>query len=445
MSISVDTVFEVRSTGSDTNGGGFVAGSGTDYSQQDSAQASGTNLAVDATTNTKVTSASHSFVAADVGNLINISAGTGFTTGVYQIVSVSSGAANLDRSPAATSTTGGTWAMGGALATPAQAESLRVSGNTVYLKGSFTLSSALSINKGSASGRWSRWIGYTSTRTDGGRATFKAGADSINLISPGASFTEVELRNILLDGNGHSSINGFFNTSNGGPSNIINCRAINMVTGFQNRQGNVLFLDCSADTCSSYGFARDTGNDYITARCFAYNCGEGFHVGRMAVDCIADSCGTGFEIESPGMVVRCIARNSTTYGFYCTSNSEGTILLNCRSYNSSGTPIHYNHGNAPFGQPTRGVTVADCAAGGTGTVSANIHADNFPGFVTLTGDPDTAPASKNYAPNTTAGAGAAVRGKSIVYADTGTTGYPDIGVQHQDAGGGSTVIVIEDD
>src|SRR4051812_11531766 len=105
------TVFEVWSTGSDTlNGGCFVAGaSGTDYPQQAAAQFSGPGLAVDATTNTVVSSASHAFVAADVGNCIQITAGTGFTTGFYQVVSVASNAATLDRSPAATGTTGGTW------------------------------------------------------------------------------------------------------------------------------------------------------------------------------------------------------------------------------------------------------------------------------------------------------------------------------------------------
>src|SRR5438105_2455552 len=105
MAISASFVWEVRTTGADTNGGGFKTGAtGTDFSQQDAAQASGADLAVDATTNTKITSATHNFVAADVGNLIQISAGTGYTTGFYEIVSVASNAATLDRSPAAVGT-----------------------------------------------------------------------------------------------------------------------------------------------------------------------------------------------------------------------------------------------------------------------------------------------------------------------------------------------------
>src|SRR6476661_4844198 len=125
MSLSAATVWEVRPAGSgasDNNGGGFVAGaSGTDFSQQDAAAYSGTNLAIDAATNTKVTSATHNFVAADVGNLLQITAGAGFTTGFYQIVSVASNAATLDRSAGTLGSTGGTFAVGGALASPGKA------------------------------------------------------------------------------------------------------------------------------------------------------------------------------------------------------------------------------------------------------------------------------------------------------------------------------------
>jgi hypothetical protein len=73
MAISAYTTWEVRATGNDSNGGGFVTGStGTDYSQQDASQYSGSDLVVDATTNTKVTAASHLFVASDVGNILRI-------------------------------------------------------------------------------------------------------------------------------------------------------------------------------------------------------------------------------------------------------------------------------------------------------------------------------------------------------------------------------------
>lgn len=57
-----------------------------------------------------VTSASHNFVAADVGSLIYISAGTNWLVGWYQIISTATNAATLDHACASTSSpTAGSW------------------------------------------------------------------------------------------------------------------------------------------------------------------------------------------------------------------------------------------------------------------------------------------------------------------------------------------------
>lgn len=73
-----------------------------------------TDLVIDASLNTKVTSASRNFVAADVGRILYVSGGTGFTVGYYVVVSVASNAATLDRAVGTTGSTGGT----GSLADP---------------------------------------------------------------------------------------------------------------------------------------------------------------------------------------------------------------------------------------------------------------------------------------------------------------------------------------
>jgi hypothetical protein len=68
-------------------------------------------LAVDASNNKKVTSASYSFVPGDVGGWIDVTGGTGWTVGRYGILSVSGTAAVLDASPAAANTTNGTYIL----------------------------------------------------------------------------------------------------------------------------------------------------------------------------------------------------------------------------------------------------------------------------------------------------------------------------------------------
>ena len=69
----------------------------------------GSNLTVDATKNLKVTDTYTIFQSWNVGQVLTITGGTGFTTGNYTVVSVSGGAAVLSSSPAAVGTTGGIW------------------------------------------------------------------------------------------------------------------------------------------------------------------------------------------------------------------------------------------------------------------------------------------------------------------------------------------------
>ena len=133
MALSANTVLEVRLTGSDTNGGGFVTGAaGTDWSQQDSPQYSVTDGV--ATGNTVVSSASAAFGTDVVGNLVYLQGGTGsLVAGWYQITARTSGNITLDRNVAAG--TGITLKIGGALASPGQAGAIAtVSGIRTYIK-----------------------------------------------------------------------------------------------------------------------------------------------------------------------------------------------------------------------------------------------------------------------------------------------------------------------
>lgn len=191
--LSANTQWEVRTTGSATNGGCWVSGAtGTDFSQQNAAQFSGTDLAVDAVVNTRVTSATHNFAAADVGNCINITAGAGFTTGFYQVVSLTGAAANLDRSPAAVGVTGGTWAEGGGLLTIAAANTPHVSGNTIWIRsGTYTLTTVVQTGAGRIV-----YQGYGTTHGDSTRATITTATNSTNLFDVNSTTTGFTWRNL---------------------------------------------------------------------------------------------------------------------------------------------------------------------------------------------------------------------------------------------------------
>src|ERR1051325_5937093 len=226
MALSAVTTWEVRTAGSDTAcSGGFVTGaSGTDYSQQDAAQFSGTNLAsANGTTNPpQVTSATHNFVAADVGNIIQITAGTNWTAGFYQIVSCAANAATLDRAcGTAASISGGTWCEGGALAAPGIASGAKAQGNDVWIKaGTYTISSSteniatgkvkeiFGTGGGVDGANFSRWEGYQSLRNDKGTKPIlkvaAAGVTAIIVFHSEAQSLIVD--NIEIDGNSKTDI-----------------------------------------------------------------------------------------------------------------------------------------------------------------------------------------------------------------------------------------------
>jgi hypothetical protein len=145
MAIAATMVWEIdAATGNDANGGGFDATAGTPGTNY----AWGVGQAVYALTSlanvagdwTKATCGSRAFTAADVGNVLNVTGGTGFTAGRYQILSVAGTTATFDRAiGTGADSTNGTGNLGGSLASIVAAfiqtaTSPVVAGNKLYIK-----------------------------------------------------------------------------------------------------------------------------------------------------------------------------------------------------------------------------------------------------------------------------------------------------------------------
>ena len=145
MAFASGTHWDIRVSGSDSNGGGFnTSATGTDRSQQDTAFLTFTDIVIGGT-NTTITSAAHPFDATSPGNVINITGGTGFTVQRIQIVSVAGGVATCDKAVGTAGSTGGTGNLGGALQ---------------------TITKAFSLTSGTSDNRWVFWIKagtYTNT------------------------------------------------------------------------------------------------------------------------------------------------------------------------------------------------------------------------------------------------------------------------------------------
>lgn len=254
--------WNVRTDGANTNGGCFdpgVASPGTDYGAQASAQVAFTDLVIGAT-NTQLTSAGNPFSSASVGNCIDITSGTGFTTGWYEVTSVTGTTATMDRAVGTASSTGGHGNLGGALLTLAQASTNLVSGNTVNVKnGTYTLTSAVAITNSSI------WSGYNSTYNDITTATstrplITTATNSVGLIASGTSVA-LTLKNLQLTTTASTKYVGIYATGHLGVLQVINVYG----SGFGGSTDGGPFIDNTDSTNYDYNSISIEGSEVTSS------------------------------------------------------------------------------------------------------------------------------------------------------------------------------------
>lgn len=455
MALAADIIWEVETTGADENGGGFdpVSGTpGTDYSHGvgqttiEWAVAGGdfTNdlASTSASSWLVLTSATRNFVAADVGNMINISAGTNFTPGRYQILSVAANAATLDRACGSVGdSSSGSGVLGGPLLSPGTLSNVLVNGNDVHIEsGTYPITTATPGDGGpiQIANLITCFIkGYNSTRGDLD-ATIATTNNPLLQASGVGSFTGVDLQNsslnseqaayhLTVDGNTQASVDGFVaqaaghifackaddcDTGFGANANAgrySNCFATDCTTGFEDAR----FFACAATLCSTSGFRGD--DDTTLYDCLAYdNTGDGFLFDddlAQCSGCTSDgNTGDGFDVS--GRVNRfsnCVSTNNGGYGWRF-ANTNNHSLINTRTFNNTSGPF--------LNEP-----------------------DKSTNWAALTADPWVDASADDYRPNDTAGGGAELR--AAAFAVPEQTNNRDIGaVQHADpAGGGGGLLV----
>jgi len=448
--IAAAGVFEVRPTnGSDSNGGGFVTGaSGTDFSQQNSAQYTFTDLAstVGTTNPCVVSSASHNFVAADVGNVMQISAGTNWTTGFYQIVSVASNNATLDRACGSTaSLSSGTYAVGGALKTIGKANGGMAAGNIMWVKAESTISisTLITINyPASSSSQMPAVNGYTSSRGDNGQVTIQASATLsnnpiIDFQTNGATFanfildcnSQANTRGINLDG---GNIRGF-NLS------VKNCPA---VYGVQfNGTGTACELCFVTTQSGGQAFLFNNGSNDVCIFCVAYsNSVPGFVASIGGVTFIHSIAANNTGASSDGFQLNGSQNEAVLFGIISYKNGRDGVrftqaqqypmtFVNSIFYGNTGKDINMTTAQIPAG--TQWFDYNAYESGSTTNVNAGTH------DVTLTADPFVNGASNNFALNGTSGGGAALKAAGFPGTlSIGGTGSAAIGVLQPAGSGG---------
>ena len=435
MALSPPTQWEVRTTGNDNNGGGFVAGaSGTDFSQQDAAQAVTTVASVVHTTTSQinVNAGDYTVVAADVGNLIQIHGGTA-TPGIYEITSVDipNNRWILDRSAG---TAGQTVVsnMGGALLSPAK--TVPVNGNIVWIKaGTYTMS----VNTNNvANGKWSKntailVVGYDTNRAWGNVDTKPVIQATITLTSMWDGSSNW-VNNIDFDANSQASTrcvnNGAFT------------RCIFRNATLANSMG--LATHCLAFGNSATPFNGATsGYVYCEARdntATGFDCDNATLIGCVSYDNTgASSDGFSVPTFNSAHFFGCIAYNNGRDGFRTTSSSivSRMILQNCIADSNAGFGVNSASANYPS-------IAIRCAFRNNGSGASNGSITEVDSL-SPTSIPFTDAPNGDFSLNNTANAGALLRGAGYIEFDSNlfpdglTASFLDVGMaQHQDTGGG---------
>jgi len=437
---TLNTVVGVATVGTPTSGTWTI-----DYSQQNGAGITFTDMVIDGTTNTKFTSAGNPVGKNFIGNLLSVTSGTGFTVQVVEIVSTVTTTATCDRSLGTLSSTGGNGKLGGALASTGGLGAFLVAqgtnwvnGLTVHVKSAAGITSTtanfsgglLKMDVANITGKRITIAGYQTTRLDDGTPpVIDVGAQTAcTMIVMGGSYNNQNhfIRNIEVDGNGNSNVVGF--------------------NGTGSYQSNDNLYKCKATACTT-GF---TGTNTNRVACVATSCTTGFSGGNN-VSCEAISGGTGFS--QPSCAYKCLARSNTAVGFDLGVNFN-TIMVGCSSIANGGDgfrnqsyDIWILHGNIAASNTgygfNSGVGLVGMLAVNNAAYSntAGNYANEYPraiGAVVPTGDPFVNAASFDYRPDATANEGASLR--AAFMGPPSQTNNDDIGaVQHSDpAGGGAS-------
>ena len=422
-----------------------------DYSQD--TPISFTDLVIDGTTNTDFTSAANPMGVNFIGNVFNVTSGTGFTVQRVQVLSIPSAAvARADKSMGTLSSTGGNATAGGPLVTPGQADALNVASNTVFIgAATYDMSNSASVAGGKVADATAgtaalpcRWIGWNTTRhilnSDSTRPLCRANANSVTCwaISGSNQIT----RNIDFGVNGSpSSVNG---------ANL---------TGNFNRIENCTVTGAALSAGLSLGSAT---NSALNAKVFGSTISvtAGHIYGFIADDVVtlggSGNCSAQYGVIYGGSGQLSFtgngsnARNITVYGLSGTSGGvllgsgiQNAVLANILSYGNGTSGAGCNYTDAGATNVT-GSKLINCAGGG-GFAADDISPLIKENFITLTEDPFTDAAGGNFTLNDAAGGGALLKAAGFPTEYPGLTGIAnsvDVGAyQTASEGGGAALLV----
>jgi len=292
--------------------------------------------------------------------------------------------------------------------------------------------------------------GYTTTVRDGGKATIDGGTSGTSYILLTVSGNDILIQDLIFQNNGATG-------SAAGISVTQNYNTLSRVVVNNTRGSGVSYSSSFAQLCTDLEvYSANKSNTSGQSGVLVLN-------GSVTLDrpVIHDNTGSnnsGLFVSSASSIV------TVKNGIFDTNGNRGADLSNGLHLVSDS--VFYNNGaTGVYCRNGRGAVIENCAFVSNGVYGIDVAAQQsllvrncafysntsgqingtqgiVTGSVTLTGDPFTDAANGDFRLNNTSGAGAACRGAGIgTYTQTassyaGTVGYPDIGIQHQETGGG---------
>jgi len=347
MTITAATVWEIRTTGLNTNGGGYdnlSPGVSVDYSQQDAPILTRSDFQKGTGLNDITTAAGVAcFTQAMIGNIICV---TTTVIKFFQIVSVSGDLKTITVDAAVGAFTGKTGSVGGAFKLGGVNDTIfdgfPVTGNVIYIKaGTYTLPASTSFTSSNLV-----FLGYNTTRNDNPTGANRPVIDSVTF-QFAASGSPQTFKNLIFTGLGAAAPQVLF-----GCVFVYNCKFINTYTAGTDRitvqatelsSGGSHFIFC--EFSSAKGISLNLvgiGNSFPTIsirNCYFHggNCGMTLNAITVIRDCVFSGhsivgavapAGIRFSSIAGINIAGCIFYAETTGIQNITSLASGATIVN---------------------------------------------------------------------------------------------------------------------
>jgi hypothetical protein len=432
---------------------------GIDYSRMTTVPFAFTDMVIDGATNTKFTSAAKPVGKNYIGNIINVTSGTGFTVQRVEVVSTVTTTATCDKSLGTLGSTGGNGNLGGALGSLAVFASTAIMGNRCFMKaGSYaSITASVSFAQSGSGYQFNapalKIVGYTTYRGDNGRTSLTL-ATNTGITCFNCTATPTFIENFSVD---CASLGTSIGIKVSQYSTIRNCEVKNATSFGIDTTANNIVAFCEVTGCTAAATVAvrlGTSSMIVFSRIYSNTC-PGLLINSTSCNAMynaiysnsgASSDGISYGTFYQTIIVHNVIDSNGRDGirgsqYFISQLVFGNIISNhtaggaagFRGHTSAGLPalIHYD-GNAYYNNTSNRVNMDDL--GSVNPIDGVVPYVNVLD-VACSASPYADQATADFRLNNTAGGGAACRAVGIPGAMPGLSqvGYPDIGLfQHQD-------------